>query len=242
MITSKLYFRLKMTKTNDTKFKLIKTAWHIAILKGKGKFDAMTKKRIRNPRKRIKGLKIKLGDVLNENDINHLINEGNTLARDDLINELRDQLDEGDYTIDIMVSIMNTHKSLGYNEAWLNWHKCSKPDGVSLEITRHQTDIKSIHREIERQKEDLSMCFELKEIEDILTECEAMRETTKEETESSIETTHRPTCIIFNKKALIDHTEAIIQMEIKILLSFGYKFLSPFLVTKKSMTHMMAQL
>lgn len=66
------------------------------------------------------------------------------------------------------------------------------------------------------------------DIRDFIKICESIKKEAMITHETHIEITNRPTCINYNKKALINMTEIEVPMDIEIALSFGWKFLFPY--------------
>lgn len=235
-----------MTSHDELRSRLFESMREFETLKDtKLTEDTNIIKKMKNSKNKIRRLIAKLKDTLNDYDISQLLLDIEIRIRiDQRADNLRHQLitDDTDYTIDIITTTLVAYRQYAFFEAHINWITCSDPNGTSLDMLAHQENLDKVLVNIYKHKNGLGICFSKDEIEQIIIEGEKMKTTYQEEIESKIERDHRPTGIIFNEKTLFIRTDTIIPQDIKILLSFGYTFLSPYVVKDKNMFEILAQL
>lgn len=147
-----------------------------------------------------------------------------------------------EWVSDLMAEAIIFHKNLGEYKAWLNWFDCFDIDQTSHQFKNKKAQIGLTEQKILVLKEKLSQIFNEDELNILLTECFQELESFQETTEQEIETKHRPPGVKFNENALVILTETVIPEDIRIALSFGYKFLFPYECNNKNMHEILAQL
>lgn len=151
-------------------------------------------------------------------------------------------MDVGEDRVELMSELILLHGSLGVVHAWLNWFDCFDIDHVSFEYNDKKNKIGNLEKSVSLLKERLSKWLTFNELNDLMVQCINEWESVQENIELSIEAAHRPPNIYLNENALIILTEAKIPEDIKIALSFGYKFLFPFECNNSNMHEILAQL
>lgn len=154
----------------------------------------------------------------------------------------QDRMEHNDLVVDLMAEAINHYKRVGYHHAWLNWFECFDIDHVSVEYNNKKADIRDCERSFQVLKERLSRWLTVGQLNRWVSECLKEWESSQEMVEREIEAEHRPSNIHFNENALIILTDAVIPEDIRIALSFGYKFLFPFECNNRNMHEILAQL
>lgn len=148
----------------------------------------------------------------------------------------------GDKLTDTFVRIFVLNKELGRLLAHQNWCGCHDPNNKTSFSHTIKRSIGVVNGQIKNLMACLSFVLSEDEISVLKTECTSIMETSLELTESSIEVEHRPVDLNWNKDALIVLVDQEIPEDIKICLSFGYKFLSPYMVRDSNLHEILAQL
>lgn len=147
-----------------------------------------------------------------------------------------------DSFIEPMAELISLYKFLGYQRAELNWQLCADPNKQLRETIKSYKAVHKYERRISILSERLRIILTEEELIELLIECDSQEILCRNSREIEIETQHRPTNVIFNKKALFNMTNVTIPEDIQIGLSFGHKFLFPFACTDKNMCEILAQL
>lgn len=128
------------------------------------------------------------------------------------------------------------HKLLGGLTAKLNWAICGGIKGrEENDFHRKMSALKSRIHDLIVDSGDLLN-------ERLLSELDLAFEREKEEAEASIALEFRPVDIVFNEEALKIFTKKFIPYDIRIGLSFGYKFLFPYSTNENNLYKLLAQL
>lgn len=146
------------------------------------------------------------------------------------------------YSTGIFTELIIMYKELAANTAWEGWYRCFDPNGTSDNIMETRRKSLETHRKIHNTIDHLTKTLKKEEMKCLLEECMKISKGYNEIIESLIELKHRPTNIIFNENALKVYTDINIPEDIKINLSFGQKFLSPYECTDQNMHEIVAQL
>lgn len=141
-----------------------------------------------------------------------------------------------------MADLIVLYKELGGRYAWLNWFECFDINHTSEQFLTNKADIVHIEQKIHTVRKQLALYLSTEDFGTLIAECFVEMESNKETIEQDIESKHRPPNVYFNEKALKVFTTAAIPDDIKIALSFGYKFLFPFECNNKNMYEILAQL
>lgn len=165
----------------------------------------------------------------------------------DITKKLQDNINSktpetGSDITELMASLIIDHKRMASNEAWIKWHICSDPDEISSRTAELKDWVNTLRNRIRHTEKLIHTILDPNEIAELRTECDTIRDNFREETEVNIENDHRPTGIVYNEKALYILTDKPIPEDIRINLSFGYKFLSPFFCKEENMAEILAQI
>lgn len=150
--------------------------------------------------------------------------------------------DPMDSLIQPMADLMHLHKKIGSFYAQINWFKCYDLNHSTEQYAFAKAQIRSITSQIDILKGHFSFSLNEEEFETLVSECQQSMESYKEAIEREIEMKYRPSGVHFNKNALIILTKNPIPEDIKIGLSFGYKFLFPYYCNDSNMHRILAQL
>lgn len=139
-----------------------------------------------------------------------------------------------------MGELIAAHSQLGRYMASSNWIKCRDPDGVTKISKNNHDDIRNIRKLINTLKLNIILPEAMQK--PFYTECENTQLESMLQHESEIEIRYRPFNINYNEKALIIMTDKAIPHDIKIGLSYGWKFLFPYINNNSNIHLILAQL
>lgn len=141
-----------------------------------------------------------------------------------------------------MGELIGQHRELGILDAKLNWIKCRDMNGISTAYKNAKYDINAFMKRIKILSLNLELILEGNELLILEEECKVMRTNSMLIHEEIIEKEHRPLDLNYNEKALIVMTDKIIPDDIKIGLSFGWKFLFPFVTNNNNIHQVLSEL
>lgn len=133
--------------------------------------------------------------------------------------------------------LLDLHTLLGGLLAKLEWVKCSYGGFFEGTVASFENKVKFLKTRIDNLLDSVGVfeCQDLEWFEKALVD-------EKEKVEAAFELEHRPGDLVFNKRALFIYTNKIIPIDVQIALSFGYKFLFPYLCTDDNLFKLLAQL
>lgn len=147
---------------------------------------------------------------------------------------------------------------MGSLRAKQNWYDCFDPKHETDRSKKLKFQIVSQNDKINKIKSSLSVILNDQDFENLMSECYKFMESEQETIEQSIEKEHRPSgafldkkffgetkCpsgVYFNKNALVVLTETEIPEDIRLGLSFGHKFLFPYVCDDNNLLELLAQL
>lgn len=141
-----------------------------------------------------------------------------------------------------MARLLEHYAQLGKWEARITWIECKDFERRSNKWIEANHEKRHCAGRIFEDTNSLATCLETTEMLMLQKECEEFQWMAKEEEEQKIERMHRPPQIFFNERALIQITTKDIPIDIKIGLSFGPKFLFPYICNDKNLHETLAQL
>lgn len=144
--------------------------------------------------------------------------------------------------VEVMSELIAFHRDLGKQKAYLNWFDCYDIDHTSNQYQSNKAHILQIERKILQVRNQLKVCLEVKDFDTLIAECLSETEICQETMEQEIEKQYRPPGVVYKENALVILTEEHIPEDIRIALSFGYKFLFPFECNNKNIHEILAQL
>lgn len=119
------------------------------------------------------------------------------------------------------------HAKLGELNAKLNWKLCADIDAQNKETKHIKKIIKSTNGHIEKKLSFLNVFCTDEQIAKVRSECAEFHNTYKESYEKWTEEINRPHGIIMDETAIVNLTDKAIPNDIKLVLSFGPKFVFP---------------
>lgn len=128
-------------------------------------------------------------------------------------------------------------KALAEYKAEKAWVMCWDVNGESLKYRKLCKNINRIQKGLEARKLELAEGFNNDEIE-VLFNGDIM----VDEAEQEIEKRYRPTHFYFNQRALRVLTRTFVPEDIQMALSFGHKFLFPYIINDNNIHKILAQL
>lgn len=146
------------------------------------------------------------------------------------------------YDSERMGELLGLHMRRGMLQAELNWINCGDPDGITNEFKKKFNEIIMFSRRIDRTKLDINLQLDDSEMTMLVKECMESENNTMLEHEILIEKEFRPSDLAYNMKALIIKTRKHIPEDIIIGLSYGWKFLFPYITTDKNIHEILAQM
>lgn len=141
-----------------------------------------------------------------------------------------------------MGELLSMHNELGVYEAKRNWVRGRDLNGKSTAFKNISFDINSTKKQINTLLNNLELILTEVEITQLKLECNNAMNEAMEKHETKIEKEHRPLELNFNEKALVILTQKPIPEDIKIGLSFGWKFLFPYTTTDQNIHQVLAEL
>lgn len=147
-----------------------------------------------------------------------------------------------EHLIELMGSILASHRELGEIEALLNWSLCYDLNGKTAEHRKLRSQRWKIRREIDVSMINIEIAVEDADFASFVSECKRFFGEAKTSKECEIEFDHRPTGISYNRKALINKTDCLVPEDIQMGLSFGWKFLFPYSTTDENLHQALAEL
>lgn len=141
-----------------------------------------------------------------------------------------------------MGELIGHNQQLGILDAKVNWVKCGDLNGTSKTYKHLNFDINAFSKRSKTLLDNLGLILDDDELNALKKECEETRENTMLLHEEFIEKNHRPSNLNYNEKALIIMTDKAIPDDIKIGLSFGWKFLFPFVTKDNNIHQVLAEL
>lgn len=135
---------------------------------------------------------------------------------------------------------MATH--LGEMEAELKWVSCGDPNGITSKYMNLSFDKRGLLKRFYLLEFNIQLALSDDDAELISLECEHTFTISGRETELKISMDFIPPNFTWNEKALVVRTTKHIPADVKIGLSFGWKFLFPHITTSENLHLVLAQL
>lgn len=136
--------------------------------------------------------------------------------------------------------VLSMHSVMGEYRARLNWISCWDFDGVSKEHKLVSGDVHNLDGRIRAAK--LNLVLNNCDMKQFMSECMLIENDSMFKHEEEIEFKNRPVDLNYNEKALIVMTEKVIPNDIKIGLSYGWKFLFPYVNNDRNIHLILSQL
>lgn len=157
---------------------------------------------------------------------------------------------------ELMVEILIQYREIGILEANRNWIGCKDINGISTDFRNIKGQIEGLMRLARLTLFNIGLAISDDDMQVLEEECERMKYTARLQREIEIEREFRPTNITYdieeqkilykpmnyNTKALINMTQCILPDDISIGLSFGWKFLFPFVTSNENLHEIVSQL
>lgn len=143
---------------------------------------------------------------------------------------------------DLMDILFSRHEELGKLKANLNWIKCGDPNGVSNEFRNVTYNIGALKGHMNLLHVNLDLILPDDEVSVFKDQCAEKELEAMILHEIRIEKEYRPHDMVFNDKAVINKSRIIVPEDITIGLSFGWKFLFPFITTNDNIHEILAQM
>lgn len=201
---------------------------------------------IKNTKRSLNSKIKKLKSILSTESMNHLETEYMKKANEYFSSTLNQIKSENTRELpaithntltDQLTNLLILHKEIGFRDAWIGWH--SYQNNVSYSLVKE--NIKS-RQQINNHIHTLGVSLSKDQLNELNTECAKQKEEYKELIEQQIEREHRPTEIHLNEEAISILTDKIIPDDVKLNLSFGNKFLSPYECSDQNLHELLAQL
>lgn len=144
--------------------------------------------------------------------------------------------------IDLMSELLATHSALGNCTAELNWIRAGDPYGISNEFKNRSFDKNCLQKNLKLLKSNAQLVFSEGEYTTLMAECGIWECNTRSASELALSLKYIPPGFTFNDRALVLKTDKLIPEDIRMGLSFGWKFLFPFITTSSKLHETLAQL
>lgn len=142
----------------------------------------------------------------------------------------------------MMAEMLIMHRKLGLLRAELNWIKCGDPYNTTRKYKNTHNDINSLNKQIKQIEINLDLILTDDEMEIFRGECASHAEEASEQQEILIEREYRPNDLGYNMKAIVVRTRKHIPEDILIGLSYGWKFMYPFVTDNNNLHKTLSQL
>lgn len=147
-----------------------------------------------------------------------------------------------DGTVELMGEMIAMYLRLGEIRAKINWVSCGDPDGRANRYRILNGYAQSMGNRIKKFWVNLETILDDWELDCLKNECMKECDERMNECEINVEKEYRPMDLNLNSKAIVVMTRKEVPDDIKIGLSFGWKFLFPFVSTSKNIHSVLAQL
>lgn len=144
--------------------------------------------------------------------------------------------------VDLITELLTTSAFLGSLTAELNWIRAGDPFEISNEIKNKIFDIHNKRENLRFLLSNAELIYSESELSTLREECSNTEKHHGEVWELYISLKNKPPGFNYNDKALVIKTEKNIPLDIQMGLSFGWKFLFPFITTKSNIHETLAQL
>lgn len=143
---------------------------------------------------------------------------------------------------DLMAEGLILSRELGVLRAKINWHLCRDVNGKSRGYKLNLRKVNDLKKRITLIEVNLSTMADDDELKLFKDECDIFCNEAEDEHEYEISKSHMPLEFIFNKRALRNMTQCTIPDDVRLILSFGWKFLSPYTVDDGNLYSIVAQM
>lgn len=143
---------------------------------------------------------------------------------------------------ELMAEILGMHSQLGVLRAEIFMIKCGDPNSMSNEFQNKDNDFIAVSTNVKRCTKALHLLITDDEKAIFSKECDTIENAAMYEHEIVLEKEHRPTNLVYNIKAIINKTDRFIPEDILIGLSYGWKFLFPYVATDRNIHEVLAQM
>lgn len=141
-----------------------------------------------------------------------------------------------------MAEMIAKHKLMGEIEAKLNWTRCGDPGGNSGQHKNLTDATNTLRKKIQITRTNLDLILTDLEMSAIDEECQKAEIDAIEAHEIYIEKDNRPANLGYNIKAIVIKTRKSIPEDIIIGLSYGWKFLFPYITNDTNLHEILSQL
>lgn len=148
---------------------------------------------------------------------------------------------QDEYTT-LLTDLFVMHNGRGLLQAELNWIECGDPDHFTKNYINKANEISTLNKHIKMMRTNLDLLLTDSQMNDTDTECESFTNISMEKQEIIIEKEHRPPNLGYNMKAIVTRTEKHIPEDILIGLSYGWKFMYPYVNTKENLFRTLSQI
>lgn len=147
-----------------------------------------------------------------------------------------------DYLVELMTEDLSLHNQLGITQAKINWIMSRDVNGKSRDYKLNLQEKIRIEKLILNVELNIKLLVGDEELNTLRNECKLTLEAAELEKEEEIGKEFRPTGLVFIRRAFKNNTKCQIPYDIKTCLSYGWKFLFPYMVSDDNMHRLVAQL
>lgn len=147
-----------------------------------------------------------------------------------------------DTLTDMISQLLIGYGKLAELQAQLKWVESGDPNGLTNHHKSLAYDVRAATKRLRMLENNTHLILTDDQVETLKAECINMHSHTKSTCELAIFREHMPPNFTFNEKALIIRTNKYIPPDVKIGLSFGWKFLFPFVTTNANFHSTLAQI
>lgn len=147
-----------------------------------------------------------------------------------------------DYLVELMAENISLHSHLGVTQAKINWIMSKDVNGKSGNYKQNLLDKIRMEKRISNLELNIKLLIGDEELNALRNECELALEEAELGEEEKIGKEYRPNGLVFIRRAFRNCTKCNIPYDIKMCLSYGWKFLFPHTVSDNNLHRLIAQL
>lgn len=141
-----------------------------------------------------------------------------------------------------MAQLLIIYNDVGKLEAEIAWTAVGDPEGLSRKSRNLLFDKRCLMKRVKLLEFNIGLMIDDEEMAVLKQECTAFLQKSRTDSELEWSLKYMPPGFTFNNEALINRSNKLIPIDIQIGLSFGWKFLFPYVTTVDNLHIVLAQL
>lgn len=144
--------------------------------------------------------------------------------------------------MELMAENISLHSQLGITQAKMNWILSKDVNGKSGNYKQNLLEKIGMKKRISNLELNIKLLVGDEELNALRKECDMAMEAAELEEEEKIGKEFRPNGLVFVRRAFRNNTKCNIPYDIKMCLSYGWKFLFPYTVSDNNLHRLIAQI